>query len=116
MNEKDKARILHINEAVFFILHHKKDSYESTLLDDLVLRYAIERQLEIIGEAVSFLSEDLKNRYAETEWNKIKQFRNFLAHEHFGIDYSLVWDIIENKIPELQITISTIIQENKLLS
>ena len=113
MNEKDKARILHINEAIDFIISHKKESYESTLLDDLVLRYAIERQLEIIGEAVGFLSEDLKLKYVETEWNKIKQFRNFLAHEYFGIDYSLVWDIIENKIPALQTTISTIINDNK---
>jgi len=113
MNERDKIRILHINEAIDFILTHTKENYENTLINDLVLRFAIERQLEIIGEAVGYLSDELKDRYSETEWNKIKQFRNFLAHEYFGIDYALVWDIVIHKIPALKVVIAKIIQENK---
>ncbi len=115
MNEKDKVRILHINEAIQFIITHKKGTYEDTLINDMVLRFALERQLEIIGEAVNFLSEEIKNSYPEMDWNKIKQFRNFLAHEYFGIDYSLLWDIIQTKIPQLEKTIDQIIQENRYL-
>lgn len=113
MNEKDKARILHIKDAIEFIQQNKKISIDETLLNDLVLRFAMERQLEIIGEAANFLSDELKIKYAEIEWRRITQFRNFLVHEYFGVDYKIIWDILDNKIPLLEKTIVQIINENK---
>lgn len=113
MNEKDKARILHIKDAIEFIQGNKKISMEETLLNDLVLRFAMERQLEIIGEAANFLSDELKIKYDEIEWRRITQFRNFLVNEYFGVDYKIIWDILENKIPLLDKTILQIINENK---
>lgn len=67
------------------------------------------RELEIIGEAVSKLSDDLKKRYPDILWQYIKSFRNKLIHEYFGIDYTIVWDVVKNEIPILKKQIMNIL-------
>jgi len=62
---------------------------------------AVIREFEIIGEAVGKLPEALKQRRADVEWQDIKDFRNLLTHEYFGIDLEIVWRIIEDDLPVL---------------
>ena len=55
------------------------------------MRYsAVIREFEIIGEAVGKLSAALKDGYPEIPWQDIKDFRNLLAHEYFGVDLEIV--------------------------
>ena len=56
----------------------------------------------VIGEMISKISEDLQNLHPEIDWNKIKGFRNLVAHDYFGIDAEEVWQIINNDLPVLQ--------------
>ena len=56
----------------------------------------------VIGEMIEKLSEDFKNTNPAIEWQKIKGFRNIVAHDYFGIDAEEVWQIIKNKIPKLK--------------
>lgn len=56
---------------------------------------------QIIGEAVNNLSDDIKSNYPKTAWQDIKDFRNILIHEYFGIDLELVWNVIQEDLPEL---------------
>ena len=56
----------------------------------------------VIGEMIEKLSEDFKNTNPAIEWQKIKGFRNIVAHDYFGIDAEEVWQIIKNKIPQLK--------------
>jgi uncharacterized protein with HEPN domain len=60
----------------------------------------------VIGEMVNKLSDDFKIVHPELEWNKIKGFRNIVAHDYFGIDAEEVWQIVSNKIPDLKINIT----------
>ena len=62
---------------------------------------AVIREFEIIGEAVGKLPESFKERHPEIEWQDIKDFRNLLSHEYFGIDLEIVWRIIEDDLPVL---------------
>ena len=62
----------------------------------------------VIGEMIEKLSEDFKDNHPTIEWQKIKGFRNIVAHDYFGIDAEEVWQIIKNKIPELKEDISRI--------
>jgi uncharacterized protein with HEPN domain len=62
---------------------------------------AVIREFEIIGEAVGKLPESFKERHPEIEWQDIKDFRNLLSHEYFGIDLEIVWRIIEDDLPSL---------------
>ena len=58
--------------------------------------------MEIIGEACNHLSAELKSKFSEIEWAQIVGMRNVFTHEYFGIDSSLVWEIIKNDIPEMK--------------
>ncbi len=62
---------------------------------------AVVRSIEIIGEAFKKIDDEFKSTHNHIEWKKIAGTRDKLIHDYFGIDYDIVWDIIENKIPDL---------------
>lgn len=66
----------------------------------------VARNLEIIGEAAKNIPRLVKEKYPDIEWKKIAGLRDILAHEYFGVDLEVLWDIIKNKIPELKKKIS----------
>ena len=74
----------------------------SEFLENSMMRFACIKQMEIIGEASNHLSPELKSTYPDIEWAQIVGMRNVFAHEYFGIDSNLVWEIIKNDIPELK--------------
>lgn len=110
-SDGDRARLLHILEAIQYIHSFTLGKIKTDIYDDPMFRFAIERQLEIIGEAANHLSDELKITRPEIEWRKIVAFRNFVAHEYFGIDLELIWDIIVNKIPPLENTVSQLLSK-----
>jgi len=65
----------------------------------------------IIGEMVDKLSMEIKTKYNSIDWIKIKDFRNIVAHDYFGIDAEEVWQIIKNDLPELKVSIHKILEE-----
>ncbi|AGB02295.1 HepT-like ribonuclease domain-containing protein [Methanoregula formicica] len=74
---------------------------------------AVVRNFEIVGEATNHLSPDLKARYPNTDWKSIAGFRDTLIHGYFGVDLEILWDIIVNKIPLLQVEIAAIVAHEK---
>jgi uncharacterized protein with HEPN domain len=75
-------------------------SYEQFLRDDKTYD-AVIRNLEVIGEAVKNIPEEIRTRYPEIEWRKMAGLRDIVAHEYFGVSDEIVWDVIQNKIPVL---------------
>ena len=66
------------------------------------MRYsAVIREFEIIGEAVAKLPEEIKTKYPDVPWREIKDFRNMLIHEYFGVDLKIVWHTIFQDLPLL---------------
>ena len=82
--------------------------YETFHSDDRTVD-AVVRNFEIIGEAANRLAEDFKILHPEIEWNRIRGFRNRIVHEYFGIDYRIVWAIIETYLDDLIENLETII-------
>ena len=62
---------------------------------------AVIREFEIIGEAIGKLPDELKQKRPDVEWQDIKDFRNLLIHEYFGVDLEIVWKIIQDDLPIL---------------
>ena len=58
--------------------------------------------IQIIGEAVAQLPEDVKENNSQIPWIVIKKTRNRLIHQYFGTDLPIVWDIITNNLPALR--------------
>ncbi len=82
---------------------------EAFVEDDL-LRSAVERQLQIIGEALSQLAKvDPQIASKVSELSRIIAFRNILVHGYAAIDYDTVWRLIEDKLPELLVNLRTIL-------
>lgn len=69
-------------------------------------------QFVVIGEVVARLDEDFKEEHGNIPWQKIKNFRNIVAHDYFGIDAEEIWNIIQEKLLPLKVDIVALIQEN----
>ena len=74
--------------------------YEAFLIDDKTVD-AVVRNFEIIGEAANRLGQDFRDLHPGFEWNRIRGFRNRIVHVYFGIDYRIVWTIIETYLDDL---------------
>jgi uncharacterized protein with HEPN domain len=99
----------HILDEVDFILKASDKKVSEDVINDAVLSRAIIRSLEIVGEASKKLNDEFKVKYPSVEWRKLAGTRDKLIHDYFGVDYEIVWDIIENKLPQLRSSIIEII-------
>jgi uncharacterized protein with HEPN domain len=72
---------------------------------------AVVREFEIIGEAVGKLPDNMKHDYPDVEWQDIKDFRNLLIHQYFGVDREIVWKIIEDDLLGLITSVNEMLKE-----
>jgi uncharacterized protein with HEPN domain len=93
--------IHHILDEVDYLLSHSRSLEKEVFLRDETLQRAFVRSLEIIGEAVKKVPPEFKQQNPEIEWRAMAGMRDKLIHDYFGIDYDLVWDVIQSKIPIL---------------
>ena len=106
----DKIRLQHILDAIEEIEKYLVAIDLSIFLENSMMRFACIKQMEIVGEASNHLSVELKSKFSNIEWVQIVGMRNVFAHEYFGIDSRLVWEIIKNDIPELKVKIELILK------
>ena len=76
------------------------DSADHDLVD--MAEDAVERNLQIIGEAVSRLPWEITDAHPEIAWPQIRGFRNILVHQYFGVDVDTVRDVIQTHLPPLE--------------
>ena len=69
---------------------------------------AVIRNFEIIGEAANRIPEEVREKFQEVNWHRIRGFRNRIVHDYMGIDYEIVWEIIVTVLDKLNIQIRDI--------
>ncbi len=71
------------------------------------------REFEIIGEAVgNIINEEIIKKHSKVSWRDIKDFRNILIHEYFGVDFEIVWNTIFEDLPQLKTTVFNILEKH----
>lgn len=91
-----------ISYAIDHILAYTKELSYQQYSEDQKTKDAVERNSMIIGEAASRVPDSFRQEYSHIEWRIIKDFRNFIIHEYFGINDLIVWDTIILQLPEFK--------------
>lgn len=113
MSEKDRGNLLAILDSCGKIQKYIDDIWDADAFFSNEKTFdAVLMNFVIIGEAVSRLSEGLKEEENQIPWNKIKGLRNIVAHDYFGVDAEEVWQIIKNNLPEFENDIKLIVMDN----
>ncbi len=95
----DKLLVDDIVKAIEEINQFVEGYTFESFIADAKTKAAVIRNLEIIGEAASAISTQTISQYPLIEWKQMKQLRNKLIHEYFGIDYLIVWELLQDQIP-----------------
>jgi len=102
MKRKSSLYIKDILEAMKKIEEFTQGmSFEDFIRDDKTSS-AVVRKLEIIGEAVKQLPEEVRSRFSEIPWGSMAKTRDKIIHFYHGVDYEIIWKIIEEDLPPLK--------------
>lgn len=99
----------HILVEAEYLLVRGRRAGKAEFMGDETLRRAFVRSLEIIGEAAKKVPEGIRTAHPDIDWRGMVAMRDRLIHGYFGVDYDLVWDVVQKRIPDLAREIGRII-------
>ena len=101
MNESDIIRLRHMLDAAREALSFVAGRNSEDLGRDRMLVLALVKEIEIIGEAASRISDESRKALPRIPWPKIIAMRNRLIHAYADVDLSIVWDTLTGALPDL---------------
>lgn len=107
--ERDAAYLWDMREAAEQAAALSEGLGLDQLLQDIRTRYAVERALEIVGEAARRVSRETREAHPEIPWAGMIGFRNVLAHKYGAIDYRRLYTVLKDDVPELVDTLTNIL-------
>lgn len=102
MSRSDQVYIDDIKESIATIFTYAEGKTEADFSSNQMLQDAVIRRFEIIGEAVSKISNQFINQHAHIQWRLIKSMRNKLIHEYFGVSVATIYATIQIDLPLLK--------------
>lgn len=113
MQPKTPKRLEDIRDAADFIVAVTRGKSLPDYRDDRLLRQAIERNFEIIGEAMNRLAQDDPGTASRiSQYRRIIDFRNLLIHGYDLVDHRIVWSTIEEEVPTLLREVTALLAES----
>lgn len=106
----DRSRLADMIEAIANIENYAVFGRERCIGDELIRVYII-HHLQVIGEAGSKLSTDLRSRHPEIPWPKVLGIRHILVDDYFRVDYEIVWGVVEKDLPALKSQLHAVLSE-----
>jgi len=107
--QRDDAYLLDILESARASLSYVKGKLLDDFSKDMLCQDAVLHRLEIIGEAASRVSPETKQKYPFIPWQAMKGTRNVAIHQYDAIEFEVIWDIVQNDLPELVSALEKII-------
>ena len=111
MSKEPIEYLKHIADECLYLLSVNQNLTKDDFLDDETLKRAVVRSLEIIGEATKKIPADFKVKWNTIQWKNMAGMRDRLIHDYIGVNYTIVWDVFKNKIPELYEQIQNVLDE-----
>lgn len=111
MLKDDRIRIQHMLDAIDEALSFIEGRSKKDLFEDRMLTLSIIKEIEIIGEAASRVTDETQREYPGIPWNDIVGMRNRLIHVYFDIDIEIVWNTIVNDLPDLKAKLEKIMKK-----
>ena len=99
----------HILAETDYLLRASRDLTAEQFHSDETLQRAFVRSLEVIGEASKKVSTEFRKHHPHIEWRAITGMRDRLIHDYLGVNYTLVWDVVQTRIPALRAAVSEIL-------
>src|SRR5437879_2318658 len=109
MSKEPIEFLKHIADECTYLLSINNNLSKDEFLDDETLKRAVVRSLEIIGEATKKIPANYKVKWSSIQWKNMAGMRDRLIHDYIGVNYSIVWDVLKNKIPELNSQIQEVL-------
>jgi len=100
----------HILDEADYLLSQAERLDKNSFLHSETLKRAFVRSIEVVGEASKKIPTELRQRYPNVERRAITAMRDRLVHGYFGVDYDIIWDVVQNKIPRLRQEIQEILE------
>ena len=112
--EDDKLYISHILDAIIDIEKYVEQLTfdQFMLVDKKIIRDAVVRKLEIIGEAAKHFSIKFRTKHSDIPWKEIVGMRDNLIHEYFDVAWDIVWSTVKEDLPQLEKKLREIIKSN----
>ncbi len=107
----EQERLQHIIEAIDRIFRFREALSYQQFLENEMAQYAIIKCFEIIGEAAYQIPKGTREQHDQIEWRKIIAFRHILVHDYHKVNMEVVWNAIENKLPDLRARIEELSDE-----
>jgi len=100
-----------IHASTTKILQYTQDVNFDSFTNDAKTFDAVVLNLQIIGEAVKNIPDSVKAKYPQVDWRRIAGLRDVIAHGYFGLNEDLLWDIVQNRVPQLAEQIQEILAQ-----
>lgn len=114
MTKDNFTYLNHILTSISLVEEYSGGKKFDDLIANKMMQDAIIRQIEIIGEATSRITAVFKNQYPELPWVDMKDMRNKLIHNYFGVNIKHVWNVIDQDIQPLKLQIERILEDNNI--
>jgi uncharacterized protein with HEPN domain len=106
----DSVYLRHILDEITFLSRISHDRTLKDLMNDDYFAHAVRSAIEVIGEAARNVPDQIKSENPDIPWREMAALRNRIIHGYFRIDYSIVWNVIVQDLPDIEPKISALLK------